>query len=80
MSGSGTTLTRGTSSKSGRTGPGRLRGRGRHIRFVGFNVLYDFEEQEYPMDDYGQIYVPLKSEHAGGEDQVEDEKEKNTKN
>ena len=31
MSGSGTTLTRGTSSKSGRTGPGRLRGRGRHI-------------------------------------------------
>ena len=80
MSGSGTTLTRSTSSKSGRTGPGRSRGHGRHVRFAGFNVLYDSEGQEYPVDDYGQIYVPLESEHDGGEDQVEDEKEKNTKN
>ena len=80
MIGSGTTLTRGTSSKSGRTGLGRSRGRGRHVRFVGFNVLYDSEGQEYPVDDYGQIYVPLESESAGGEEQVEDEKEKITKN
>ena len=80
MSGSGTTLTRSTSSKSGRTGPGRSRGRGRHVRFAGFNVLYDSEGQEYPVDDYGQIYVPLESEHAGGEEQVENETEKNIKN
>ena len=80
MSGSGTTLTRGTSSKSGRTGPGRSRGRGRHIRFAGFNVMYDSEGQEYPVDDYGQIYIPLESELTGGEESVEDEKEKNTKN
>ena len=80
MSGSGTTLTRGTSSKSGRTGPGRSRGRGRHVRFAGFNVLYDSEGQEYPVDDYGQIYVPLESELTGGEELVEDVKEKSTKN
>ena len=79
MSGSGTTLTRGTSSNSGRTGPDRSRGRGRHVRFVGFNVLYDSEGQEYLVDNYGQIYVPLESEHVGGKDQVEDEKEKTTK-
>ena len=76
MSGSVTTLTRGTSSKSGRIGTGRSRGRGRNVRFAGFNVLYDSEGQEYPMDDYGQIYVPLESELAGGEEPMEDEKEK----
>ena len=43
MSGSGTTLIRGISSKSRRTGPGQMRGRGRHIRFAGFNVLFDSE-------------------------------------
>ena len=80
MSGSGTTLARGTSSKAGHIGPSQSRGRGRHVRFAVFNVLYDSEGQEYPVDDYGQIYVPLESEHAGGEDQVEDEKEKTTKN
>ena len=80
MSDSGTTLIRGTSSKSRRTSQGRSRGRGRHIRFVGFNVLYDSEGYKYPVDDYGQIYVPLESEHVGGEEQVEDEKEKTTKN
>ena len=51
-----------------------------HVRFAGFNVLYDSEGQEYPVDDYRQIYVPLESEHASGEEQVEDEKEKTTKN
>ena len=80
MTGSGTTLTHGTSSKSGRTSPGRSRGRGRHVRFAGFNVLYDSEGQEYPVDDHGQIYVPLESENAGGEENVEDEKENTTKN
>ena len=80
MSGSGTTLTRGTSSKFGRTGPGRSRGRGHRVRFAGFNVMYDFEGQEYPVDDYGQIYIPLESEFTGGKESVEDEKEKNSKN
>ena len=32
------------------------------------------------MDSYGQIYVPLEFEHAAGEEKVEDEKEKTTKN
>ena len=26
------------------------------------NVLYDCEGYEHPMDDYGQIYVPLEAE------------------
>ena len=51
--------TRGNSSKSGQSGPRRGRGRGRHVRFGGLNVLYDEEGNEYPVDNAGQLYVPL---------------------
>ena len=50
-------------SKSGRKGP-RLRGRGRSVRFSALNVLYDDEGNVYPVDDAGQLYVPLESTHA----------------
>ena len=47
---------------------------------MGFNVLFDSEGQEYPVDDYGQICILLESELTGGKELVEDEKEKGTKN
>ena len=34
-------------------------GRGRQVRFAGLNVLYDDEGNSYPIDDAGQLYVPL---------------------
>ena len=43
-------------SQSGHKGP---RGRGRQVRFAGLNVLYDDEGNSYPIDDAGQLYVPL---------------------
>ena len=51
---------RGISFKSGRSGP--KRGKGRHVRFTGMNILYDSEGCEYPIDDYGQVYVPFELE------------------
>ena len=43
------------------------------------NVLYDSEGIEYPVDDYGQVYVPFELEQSGaGETEVA--KEKETKN
>ena len=43
------------------------------------NVLYDEDGYEYPIDDYGQIYVPLQPEQTIAK-KIEEEKEKNTKN
>ena len=64
----------------GRGGP-RNRGRGHQVRFGGLNVLYDEDGQAYPVDDAGQLYVPLDFEHAaGGGDGSEEEKGKSTKN
>ena len=80
MSGSGTTLTRGTSSKSGQKGPQRGRGRGRQVRFGAFNVLYDEDGNSYPVDDAGQLYIPLELAQDAGDAGVEEEKDKNTKN
>ena len=50
---------RGGFSKSGHKGPQRGRGRGRQVRFSGLNVLYDDEGNSYPIDEAGQLYVPL---------------------
>ena len=50
---------RASSFKSGQSGPRRGRGRGRQVRFGGLNVVYDEEGYEYPIDNFGQIYVPL---------------------
>ena len=59
MSDGNTSPTQGISWKSGQSGPRRGRGRGRKARFGAMNILYDEEGYEYPIDEYGQIYVPL---------------------
>ena len=51
---------------------------GRQVRFGGMNVLYDDEGNKYPVDDFGQLYVPLRYEHADIEEGPA-EKEKSTK-
>ena len=68
---------RGAFSKSGHKGP---RGRGRSVRFGGLNVLYDEAGNEYPVDDAGQLYVPLGYESAETGETIEEEKIKETKN
>ena len=42
------------------------------------NVLYDTDGYEYPVDDYGQIYVPLETEQTVAET-IEEEKPKENK-
>ena len=71
---------RGTFTQSGHKGP-RGRGRGRQVRFGGLNVLYDEDGTAYPVDDAGQLYVPLETGQAAG-DMVKNEveKDKSTKN
>ena len=78
--GSGNAMpSRGGLSKSGQKGP-RGRGRGRTVRFGGLNVLYDEAGNEYPVDDAGQLYVPLRFETEVTEGVIEEEKEKEIKN
>ena len=71
---------RGTSSRSGQKGPQRGRGRGRQVRFGAFNVLYDEDGNTYPVDDAGQLYIPLEFAQDADDTGVEVEKEKSTKN
>ena len=70
---------RGNFSKSGQKGP-RGRGCGRPVRFSGMNVLYDEAGNEYPIDDAGQLYVPLGFEQTVVEGETEVENIKETKN
>ena len=79
--GSGNTgPSKGTFSQSGQKGP-RGRGRGRQVRFGGLNVLYDEDGNTYPVDDAGQLYVPLDfGQTAGDQAEIEVEKAKSTKN
>ena len=42
-------------------------------------IVYDNEGYEYPVDEYGQLYVPLYPEKTAAEE-VQMEKEKDTKN
>ena len=71
---------RGTFSRSGQPGP-KNRGRGRRVRFGGLNVLYDEDGTAYPVDDAGQLYVPLDcGQDADGMVQIEEEKDKSIKN
>ena len=53
LSGGSSGPTRGSSFKSGQSGPRRGRGRGRQVRFGGLNVVYDEEGYEYPIDNFG---------------------------
>ena len=66
-------------SKYGQKGP-RGRGRGQTARFGGLNVLYDKAGNEYPVDDVGQLYVPLGFAAEATEGVIEEEKVKETKN
>ena len=71
---------RGNFSQSGRKGP-RSRGRARQVRFGGLNVLYDEDGNSYPVDDAGQLYVPLDYGQTADDPVVtEEEKTQNTKN
>ena len=70
---------RGSFMRSGQKGP-RGRGRGRSVRFGGLNVLYDEAGNEYPVDDAGQLYVPLGAEQAVIDGVNEEEIENPTKN
>ena len=56
--------TRGSSSKFGQSGPRHGQGRGRQTWFAGMGIVYDDEGYEYPVDDYGQLYVPLNPEET----------------
>ena len=66
---------RGRFSQSGQKGP-RSRGRGRSVRFGALNVLYDDEGNAYPVDDAGQLYVPLEfaqTMDGGAEEEIKNE-------
>ena len=69
---------RGRFSQSSQKGP-RNRGRGRQARFGAMGVVYDEEGYEYPIDDYGQLYVPYHPEQAVAFGEIEEETEKPTK-
>ena len=78
--GSNAGSSRGKFSQSVQRGTkGRGRG-GRQVRFSALNVLYDDEGNQYPVDDAGQLYVPLESGHAAVEGENEEEKINETKN
>ena len=44
------------------------------------NVLYDDEGNQYPVDDAGQLYVPLGLDAAVGVEEAEEEKANESKN
>ena len=50
------------------------------MRFGGLNVLYDDDGNTYPVDDAGQLYVPLKFAQATGDGEIELGKTNQTKN
>ena len=56
------------------------RGRGRQVRFGGLNVLYDEDRNSYPVDDAGQLYIPLELALDAGDAEIEAEKQKEIKN
>ena len=69
----------GSSCKSGQSGPRCGNGRKRQARFGGMGVVYDNKGYEYPVDEYGQLYVPLYPKKTIAEE-VQVEKKKDTKN
>ena len=70
---------RGKFPQSGQKGP-KTRGRGRQVRFGGLNVLYDEDGNSYPVDNAGQLYVPLEFAQTAGEGETEVEIQNETKN
>ena len=49
------------------------------MRFGGLNVLYDEDGNSYPVDDAGQLYIPLEFAPDVGDGEIEAEKQKDTK-
>ena len=43
-------------------------------------MLYDEDGNSYPVDDAGQLYIPLEMAHDTGDGEIEAEKENPTKN
>ena len=43
-------------------------------------MLYDEDGNSYPVDDAGQLYIPLEMAHDAGDGEIEAEKENPTKN
>ena len=41
------------------------------MRFGGLNVLYDEDRNSYPVDDVGQLYIPLEFAQDAGDGKVE---------
>ena len=66
-------------TKFGQKGP-RVRGRGRQVQFGAFNMLYDEDGNSYPVDDAGQLYIPLEFAQDAGDGEFEEENTKGTKN
>ena len=79
LSGGSSGPIRGSSSKSGQSGPRCGRGRGRQTQFRGMGVVYDDEGHEHPVDDYGQLYIPLHPEETVARE-ANEEISKETKN
>ena len=49
------------------------------MRFSALNVLYDDEDNAYPVNDAGQLYVPLESTQTV-DGSIEEEIQNETKN
>ena len=50
------------------------------MRFGGLNVLYDEDGNSYPVDDAGQLYIPLEFAPDDGDGEFEEENKNPTKN
>ena len=49
------------------------------MRFGALNMLYDEDRNSYPVDDAGQLYIPLELAQDAGDGEFEEEKIKGTK-
>ena len=50
------------------------------MRFGGLNVLYDEDRSSYPVDNAGQLYIPLEFAQDAGDGKIEVEKQNPTEN
>ena len=50
------------------------------MRFGALNVLYDADRNSYPVDDAGQLYIPLEYALDAGDGKAEEEKSTEIKN
>ena len=50
------------------------------VRFGALNMLYDEDGNSYPVDDVGQLYIPLELAQDVDDSEFEEKKTKGTKN